>query len=607
MPGSASDIEQYCGYNPGGWFGDEVSWVFTPDFDGVVEIALSGLSADLDIQAVVDTGNGCDPDDCEANGWNPPPTPESMDWFAFAGTPYYIVIDGWQGASSNFTMTVSCTPADETDCGDGIDNDLDGAIDCADTDCLGNPACPETDCTDGVDNDADGHIDCADPDCSSAPTCIPELNCVDGADNDLDGAIDCDDSDCATATSCLPELACDDGIDNDADGDVDCLDSDCNTDPSCGLCYPTTQTLGCGDVYFGDNSGGVSDIDSYCGMAPGAFPGPEDYFVVSPAVSATVTVSLFGLAEDLDLAALLDDPLGGCAPDNCSAYDPSAGTSPEDIEFPAAAGSSTFVVVDGWNGATSAYGLAVVCNAGSGPEICDDGLDNDGDGDEDCFDSDCIGAPNCSTETDCSNGFDDDADGLADCNDSDCFGEPGCPVILFSSVDDDPLDFVFFANNNHNSATSWEQGVPDTTSQSGNGPVGAFNGTNAWCTGCTDSVVNGGRFNGSLMAQPQIFDLTAYAPGTLTLSWYNWQESPAIGIGLIDWFEVNVSDDVWTTSTVEWGPNAVSTGDWDYQEIDLTPYLGGILSFAMTYNSVNGAGSNADGIYIDDVELIWEP
>ena len=109
------------------------------------------------------------------------------------------------------------------------------------------------------------------------------------------------------------------------------------------------------------------------------------------------------------------------------------------------------------------------------------------------------------------------------------------------------------------------------------------------------------------MAQPQIFDLTAYAPGTLTLSWYNWQESPAIGIGLIDWFAVNVSDDVWTTSTVEWGPNAVSTGDWDYQEIDLTPYLGGILSFAMTYNSVNGAGSNADGIYIDDVELIWEP
>jgi hypothetical protein len=607
MAGSTSDLDEYCGFNPGGWAGPEVSWVFTPDFDGVVEIELSGLSQDLDVQALVDIpGTGCDPDDCVANGWNPPPQPEAMDWFAFAGTPYYVVIDGWQGAVSNFTMTVTCSPSSETDCSDNIDNDGDGDIDCNDIDCLGEPSCPEVDCTDGIDNDADAQTDCNDPDCFGTPTCIPELNCVDGIDNDQDGDLDCDDSDCATSLACLPETACDDGLDNDADGDIDCLDSDCNTDPSCGLCFPTTQTLGCGDVHFGDNSGGVSDIDSYCTNPSGSFAGPEDYFVVNPSVSSTVTVSLFGLAADLDVIALLDDPTGGCSPGNCAAYDPASGTAPEDIEFAAAAGSSTFVVVDGWQGATSAYGLAVVCNAGTGPEVCDDGFDNDADGDEDCFDSDCAGDPACNFEWDCSDGFDNDADGLADCNDSDCFGEPGCPVILFSSVDDDPFDFVVSTGGNHGSSTDWEQGVPDSASQSGNGPNAPFAGTQAWCTGCDEVAVNGGRFNSTLVAAPLIFDLTAFSGGTVTLSWHYWQESPTPPF--IDLTRLVTSGDGGTNWDVFWGPNGASTSGWTFVEEDVSSFLGGPFSFGFWYDSLTGfGGGSADGVYIDNVELIWTP
>jgi hypothetical protein len=476
MAGSTDVQDVYCGYNPGGWTGPEVSWVFTPDFDGIVEITLYGLTEDLDIQAL-SSDNGCDQNDCVANGWNPPPQPEQMDWFAFAGEPYFILIDGWQGAESNFTMAVTCTPVNEQDCGDGVDDDGDGDTDCEDTDCLANPACPELDCENGVDDDADGQTDCNDPDCFGIPTCIPETNCVDGIDNDGDTVTDCEDPDCALATVCQPETACADGLDNDGDGDADCADQDCAGLP--------------------------------------------------------------------------------------------------------------------------------ICNT-TGPEICGNGLDDDGDGDEDCFDNDCAGDPSCDAETDCDNNFDDDADGDVDCDDTDCLGQPGCPVLLFSSVDDDALDFLHLPLGSHSSSTIWEQGVPNSSVQSGSGPNAPYAGSAAWCTGCAVPVVQGGRFNAVLLAQPLIFDLSPYPSGSLVLSFHHWQVSP--GLPFVDLSYVVASPDGGATNNNEWGPTASSTGGWDYVELDLSGYLGGPLTFGFRYDSLTGfGGGSADGWYIDDVELIWYP
>jgi hypothetical protein len=51
-------------------------------------------------------------------------------------------------------------------CADGVDQDLDGKVDCADEDCAG--ACAERGqgwCADGLDQDADGRVDLEDPDC----------------------------------------------------------------------------------------------------------------------------------------------------------------------------------------------------------------------------------------------------------------------------------------------------------------------------------------------------------------------------------------------------------------------------------------------------------
>ncbi|MEQ1504785.1 MAG: M4 family metallopeptidase [Myxococcota bacterium] len=88
-----------------------------------------------------------------------------------AGT-YYVMLHAY-AAYSGVTLTASKSGGGAVEvCTDGIDNDADGAIDCADSNCTGNPSCAVAEvCTDGIDNDGDGAIDCADSNCSTAPTC----------------------------------------------------------------------------------------------------------------------------------------------------------------------------------------------------------------------------------------------------------------------------------------------------------------------------------------------------------------------------------------------------------------------------------------------------
>jgi hypothetical protein len=64
------------------------------------------------------------------------------------------------------------------------------------------------------------------------------------------------------------------------------------------------------------------------------------------------------------------------------------------------------------------------------PEICDDGMDNDGDGLVDCKDPDCAQAPECRPREICGNCIDDDGDGLVDYEDPDCCAGGPMPVTL---------------------------------------------------------------------------------------------------------------------------------------------------------------------------------
>jgi Putative metal-binding motif len=167
----------------------------------------------------------------------------------------------------------ACKVRGELSCSDGVDNDMDSQVDCADTDCnlltcgtgctCKNFIKAETDCTNSVDDDLDGPVDCTDTDCNNVACgggCLcsgglrTETNCGDGLDNNGDGGTDCADISCrgftcqtAPATFTCNNLGqcgcrdagtsppaennfarCRNGIDDDCNGKTDCAEASCN-------------------------------------------------------------------------------------------------------------------------------------------------------------------------------------------------------------------------------------------------------------------------------------------------------------------------------------------------------------------------------------------
>jgi hypothetical protein len=132
-------------------------------------------------------------------------------FLAEPGVTYYLFVDGWGDFSrGDYVVTIEITPVGSEICGNGIDDDLDGATDCDDADCAADPTCSETPergsdaCTDGLDNDGDGATDCDDvADCAV----VEELGeCCNGIDDNGNGVTD------EFACACGPDAPCDFGF-----------------------------------------------------------------------------------------------------------------------------------------------------------------------------------------------------------------------------------------------------------------------------------------------------------------------------------------------------------------------------------------------------------
>jgi uncharacterized repeat protein (TIGR01451 family) len=82
--------------------GPEVGYAFVPDVSGQVSAVLSDLSADLDLFVLRDDGGRCNSEKCLAFG------DTEATFEVSAGQTYYLVVDGFEGAVGNYTLTVDC-------------------------------------------------------------------------------------------------------------------------------------------------------------------------------------------------------------------------------------------------------------------------------------------------------------------------------------------------------------------------------------------------------------------------------------------------------------------------------------------------------------------
>ncbi|HOX45378.1 MAG TPA: hypothetical protein PK668_17410 [Myxococcota bacterium] len=366
-----------------------------------------------------------------------------------AGRSYFAVVEGYDlGEQGQYTLEVICGEPEL--CTDLADNDLDGAIDCADADCVADPACegheficndnedndgdeeydcfdtdceaspvclPEEPCNDNLDNDQDGDTDCWDWDCVSAPACAAEHDCTDGVDNDADSLLDCYDDDCAETYDCSAEHNCNDGQDNDVDGWPDCEDNDCLANP---VCIPEAECTNTQD----DDLDGLIDcddpdcsVDVACadtcaasGVADGCWDqingntggqannfetyACDDYYTFSGpervySFTPTESGTIYFYIGSNAFDAYLFILKDACIPaslDACVGYTGITAGTSDSIELIVEAGHTYYAVIDSLGMAEA--GAFTFRPDCMGEEVCNDGADNDLDGATDCADLD---------------------------------------------------------------------------------------------------------------------------------------------------------------------------------------------------------------------------
>lgn len=302
-------------------------------------------------------------------------------------------------ADSECAATIICNNPSGDDDSDGVLNGVDNCPSVAnagqqdtDGDGLGN-ACDdaEGDCTNGVSDDNDADIDCADSDCSALPGCqdgdsdgLP--NYIDNCDSVSNPGQEDTDGDGIGNACDTVEGACGNSQDDDNDGNVDCADSDCTGSPACA----------------DDDSDGVLNGVDNCPSVSNAGQEDTDNDGIGNVCDGTENDCTNGLNDDDDSGQI------DCDDTDCSA-DPACidtdgdGVTDNNDNCPSVSNSAQ----DDSDG----DGIGNACD----PEVgqCNNGQDDDGDGQSDCSDSDCASDPVCTEPS-----GDADGDGVANATDN---------------------------------------------------------------------------------------------------------------------------------------------------------------------------------------------
>ena len=105
--GSGSTDTHYAyGCTEWGYSGSELAFTVSTPLSETVTVGLTGLSADLDLYVL--SSSACDGGGCVGASDEPDASSESVAFSASADHAYTVVVDGYEGAASNFTLSVSC-------------------------------------------------------------------------------------------------------------------------------------------------------------------------------------------------------------------------------------------------------------------------------------------------------------------------------------------------------------------------------------------------------------------------------------------------------------------------------------------------------------------
>lgn len=117
----------------------------------------------------------------------------------------------------------------------------------------------------------------------------------------------------------------------------------------------------CGGTYFGNNGNGGSNFNQYYYQGNWiAEIGPEMIYRITLPVSGPLNISLTGLSADLDLFLI-----NNCNPGSVVAASGNQNSNSEFINVSYLQAGTYQIVVEGWGGYTSNYVLSVMCSGGT--------------------------------------------------------------------------------------------------------------------------------------------------------------------------------------------------------------------------------------------------
>ncbi len=297
----------------------------------------------------------------------------------------------------------ACQPED---CANEVDDDGNGLTDCEDPACADERVCRPEDCTNEVDDDGDGHADCQDEECLEDPACAGVEVCWNGVDDNEDGATDCADEQCSHLPECASDENivngnCQDGLDNDGDGWKDCADPGCANAAPCDetTCQAdetllfeeigTFQTV----VLDLDTDPPAGDLNEPCGAASSR----EKVLVIQTETTGRLVVAYeqveqhkFGFYFPAGAEAGCTDALHECFFPTGSERE--RGLLDLGMRRP---GTYILVVAEAAQGTGGRVSLTVSLLGSQNEEICGNSVDDDGDGTVDCGDLDCYGQATC--------------------------------------------------------------------------------------------------------------------------------------------------------------------------------------------------------------------